>query len=1177
VTALCANCGRPLPAPAAACPSCTLPAADADEAPDAGGGAPLAPAGLVAERYLLQRRLGRGGAKDVWLAHDLTLDRDVALARVSGPSAWPRLRREARLTARLGGHRHIVTVHDVFEDAGRPCLVARYMTGGSLADRLARATGGRLRPQDAIRAGAEVADALAHAHAHGVVHRDVKPDNVWIDAQGEAALGDFGIALAERGEDEPQRRGEGTPGAVGTPLYSAPEQAAGETPTPASDLYALGVTLYELLSGRPPFRATQLLRRPLPPAPSTLAGGVPEALDRLVLDLLAPDPADRPESARAVALRLRGLLDDGRDVVPAPGVARVFGRASELRLLREALARAWQGTIGLALVRGEPGIGKTTLLEALATQARASGGLVLQGRGELESPPFGLWRPVVGTLAANAQGAGDPRRVLAAAIAGDGDQLQLFRAVADVLEAAAAARPLLVVLDDLQWADPSSLRLLTYLAGLGSVARVLLAGGVRSDEPPAPLRELAGRSDVEQVALRGISLDAVRELLPTDVTISARTVEAIHARTDGNPLYVAELVRLLDRDGNLPDTVPPRVREAVAARVERLDAAARDVLEVGAVASRFSIAGLARVSGRPRPQVAEALETAGQAGLIVPEGSGRFAFAHPIVRDAIHAGLTPARRARLHVAVAEALLARRDAGAEIAAAEVAHHLIVAARAGADPQPVWSAALEAAREASATLAYADAAGQYANALEALELGAEVPAPERLAALLAYAEATFASGDIEAGRRRFEQAAAAASRAGSAAILARAALGFSQVQQYGSFDERAVELLTQALAALAPEPGELRARVTGMLASRLAPATDQRRRERLIDEAVAMARELDDTRTLRGLQAFAVKINWRPERAAQRVAAGEEVVRLAAPAADHGAVLWAYVQRIRDELMAGDVLAAGADIDRARPVAHASRRSYDRWYLLVVEACWATLRGRLDEGARLASEALALNRQHGADCEQESTIQRLLLARLRWRPHDADLTLLREFASRYAALPVWEAMLAALEWDLGRPRAALRGLAACAHDGFAAVSHSQDGLAALALLAEVAAGTGVHVGELHELLAPHADRNPVVDDAVAAWGPVARPLGLLAAADGRPEDAAAHFARALELAERWDAPAWALRTIGDWLWTAVPADRTALLGRGLVLARELQLPRAAASLSDAAQPGVADRPR
>jgi hypothetical protein len=133
----------------------------------------------------------------------------------------------------------------------------------------------------------------------------------------------------------------------------------------------------------------------------------------------------------------------------------------------------------------------------------------------------------------------------------------------------------------------------------------------------------------------------------------------------------------------------------------------------------------------------------------------------------------------------------------------------------------------------------------------------------------------------------------------------------------------------------------------------------------------------------------------------------------------------------------------------------------------------------------------------------------------------------------------------------------------------VRRSVDGLAALALLGEVAAGTGDRVDELYGILLPHAARNPVIDDAVAALGPVARVLGLLAAAADRPADAAEHFGAAIALAGRWGAPAWELRAVGDWLWTGVPGDRSALLDRGLGLARELELPWVAASLGDAAQ--------
>ena len=359
------------------------------------------------------------------------------------------------------------------------------------------------------------------------------------------------------------------------------------------------------------------------------------------------------------------------------------------------------------------------------------------------------------------------------------------------------------------------------------------------------------------------------------------------------------------------------------------------------------------------------------------------------------------------------------------------------------------------------------------------------------------------------------------------------------------------------------------MTGLLAARLHPATDQLRREALISEAVAMARELGDGRTLLWLQTFSVMIHWRRESAATRTAAAEEVVRLAGPVADHASLLFAHVQQVRDALQEGDPAAAGAALDRARPFARASRRSYQRWYLLVVEAAWATFTGRLVEGERLAAEALALNRTHGEDCEQEHTIQQLVLARLRWRPQDADVTLLREYASRYAVLPVWETMLALHESDLSQHDAAARGLEACARGDFELVRSSQEGIAALALLGEVAARSQRHVERLYELLEPHARLNPVVDHAAAAWGPVARVLGLLAAADDRPDAAAAHFADALALCDAWGAPAWALRVIGDWLWTAVPGDRAALLERGLDLARTLELPWVAANLSDAAQ--------
>src|SRR4051812_6973794 len=1143
----CSNCGRVLPEDGSPCPSCTLPS------PAVTAPAGDAPEGLVAGRYLLQRRLGRGAAKDVWLAHDLTLDRAVALARVSGPAAWERLRREARLTARLGGHRHIVTVHDVFDDDGTPCLVARYMTGGSLADRLARAPGGRLEPAEAIRAGREIALALAHAHMHGIVHRDVKPDNVWLDGDGEAALGDFGIALAD---------GETTGGSHGTPLYAAPEQARGEEVTARSDLYALGATLFELLSGRPPLEASAL-------------EGVPEPLERLVRALLAERPEDRPGAAADVAAALERMIAPAPLAVEAP--PGLVGRSAELARLRAALDDAWAGATRTVAVVGEPGIGKSTLLDALAAEAQRRGGRVLRGRAQPVVRAYGVWREIVRSLAPPDSG---PLQALIgappsdAAPGGEEERLRLFDAVADLLATAAAERPLLIVLDDLHWADASSLALLAHVAGAERGARVLLAGAYRADEAPR-LDALERDSRFERIDLTGLGADDLRALVPSGASVGDASLQAIHARTAGNPFYVAELVRALAADGrlgedggSLPPLVPTRVREYVRRRVERLGPDVGPVLEVAAVAGRFTIADLVRAAGATRPMVAAALERSTGAGLVVSAGDapGHYAFAHAIVRDAVNEALSERRRGELHEAVGAALRARRDAGADVAAAQLAHHALAAARDGADPQPAWQAALDAAGEAQMMLGHAEAARHYADALEALALGAEAPAAERREVMLSLADATFAAGDIEQARRRYAQAAEAARRDGDADALARAALGFSQVRPYGVVDTEALELVATALESCAEE-GPRRARLTGMLAV-LEP--DQERREALIDEALETAARIDDEATLGWLYPAAIVVNWRAERAGQRAAAAAQAMHSAARHADHGALVWAHVQRIRDALQAGDVSGADAELDRARPVAHATGRSMPRWFLLVAGGGGATSAGRVEEASRMAAEALALTRRHSDDPLHEYTVQQLVIARLRWRPHEADAAGLRGFASRYPDLPAWEAMLAALEWDLGNPEGARRGVELCAADDFRAVVRSPDFLPAAANLAEAAAGAGEsrHVARLYELLAPHAHTNPVFEHVVAAFGPAARPLGLLAAADDRPADAAAHFAEAVRLATDWGAPAWALRAIGDWLATGVPVpDRAALVTHGLALARELALPSVAARIADA----------
>ncbi len=293
--------------------------------------------GMVAGRYQVRARLGRGATKDVYLAYDERLDRDVALAVVFGAGAGSsdaaraRVAREAQVTGRLGDHPNVITVYDSGEHEGVPYLVLRVMSGGSLADRLERE---RPSIEDAMRIGGEIARALAHAHAHGVVHRDVKPDNVWLSADGSAALGDFGIAF-QAGQERLTAEGL----VVGTVRYLSPEQIRGGDVGAASDLYALGITLYELVAGSAPFTGDDprgvLMQHltAMPEPPSRHEPAVPSALERLILELLAKRPEERPPSAGAVVAALAEM----RAPPPAPATAR---RPDARRLVSVLVARA---------------------------------------------------------------------------------------------------------------------------------------------------------------------------------------------------------------------------------------------------------------------------------------------------------------------------------------------------------------------------------------------------------------------------------------------------------------------------------------------------------------------------------------------------------------------------------------------------------------------------------------------------------------------------------------------------------------------------------------------------------------------------------------------------------------------------------------------------------------------
>ena len=333
----------------------------------------------LAGRYRVDRLLGRGGMALVYLAHDEALDRPVAVKLLSDTLAADeeyraRFLREARVAARLA-HRNIVRIYDAGEQDGRPYIVMECVPGGTLDQVLL--TRGRLPPAEAVAVAIQVCDGLDCAHAAGLVHRDVKPQNLLVAADGTVKIADFGIA---RPLEAPRLTATGI--VLGTAAYLAPEQSEGEPVTAAADLYALGAVLYELLTGRPPHTAGSLVellvkRLDEPVAPvRERAPDVPQALDDLVLRCLARDPAGRPASAAALARELAATLP-GPSPVPVPEAAGTRATEVAAPTLRLPAARAARRPR-----RARRGAALAATAAVLAAGAAAAVTLAVSGGGE---------------------------------------------------------------------------------------------------------------------------------------------------------------------------------------------------------------------------------------------------------------------------------------------------------------------------------------------------------------------------------------------------------------------------------------------------------------------------------------------------------------------------------------------------------------------------------------------------------------------------------------------------------------------------------------------------------------------------------------------------------------------------------------------------------------------------
>ncbi len=1123
------------------------------------------PAEIADGRYRVRSFLGQGGRKRVYLADDTASGREVAVALFDtenvAAAVQARAKREAQAMRKLGDHPHVVSVLDTGEEDGNPFIVSEYMPGGDVESLLA-AQGGSIDPERAAGIAADVTRALEHAHARGIVHRDLKPANVWLDDDGAARLGDFGLATTEG-----RSRVSGG-NLVGTVAYLPPEQALGETSAPESDLYSLGALLYEMLAGQPPFAgddAVSIISQHLhadPVPPSRHDPAVPDALDRVVLGLLAKRGEDRPAGAAAVRESLQAALvegpadEDGEERADNPLdrlAGGIFvGREREIEQLREAADSALAGNGGLLLLVGEPGIGKTRTSEELATYAQVSGARVYWGRCREDdgAPAYWPWVQAIRGYVRDADpvamawqmgaGAAEIAQLIPEVAerldiepAGPSDneeaRFRLFDSVSSFLVAAARDRPMVIVLDDLHWADEPSLLLLKHLAGEVGSSGLLVVGTYRDVELGRhhALARVLGDLGGTRISLDGFSPESIARYV--EMTAGAAPppglAEAVHAQTDGNPFFVGEVVRLLTSEGRLSDPdswqgqIPQGVREVVGRRLDRLSEQTNEGLQVAAVIGReFDADVLVKVKGVPAEQMMSGAREAIGERLVTEMGDGRFSFAHALVRDTLYDELSPAQRATLHHKTALALEALHgDDPSRLG--ELAHHFLAAAPRG-DSVKAIDYAERAGAQAMEQLAYEEATELYERALEVLELEDEVDERRRLRLALAMGGAEASAAQISDARKAFGRAAESARALGDADGLVGAAIGIAMLSEAGRTDERLVGLIDEALEAIGAEPSAARASLLSAKSQELYWQDAQGISAPLVEEAIEIARQVDAPVTLGAVLHRQIFLPTGPGAARERLAIADEMVELGRSCGDAQAELRGHAHRVQNHLELGDLAGVDRELAIYARMADELRMPVHIWQTHAMRGMRAALDGDLEAAERFAEQS----RREGERAEQPLAqqyygIQLIQIRSLQGRAGEL-IPRVRELAERFPGIPAWRSALISLAARSGEVELGRVELERFAGEDFSVVPRDANWLPGIALLAEATAllGDRKRAELLYEELLPYAGLVIVVARAAGSNGPVDRILGLLARAGGDLDQAAEHMKSAIELATR-----------------------------------------------------------
>jgi DNA-binding SARP family transcriptional activator/tetratricopeptide (TPR) repeat protein len=912
------------------------------------------------------------------------------------------------------------------------------------------------------------------------------------------------------------------------------------------------------------------------------------------------------------------------------------GREGPLDWLAAEWSEAQRGAGRLALIAGDPGIGKTRLASELARAAHHEGALVLLGRCHEEVlisyQPFvealGRYAAAASPEALRAHlgkhggelarfvpdlGAQFPDLPPPTGGDADGQRFRLFEAVGSLVANASRAWPVMLLLEDLHWADKPTALMLAHVVRSVQTERVLVLGTYRDTELGAPLgsvlADLRRERAFERLRLGSLHRGAVTTMISVWLgrTPPTHFAHALHRETEGNPFFIEEVLRHLTEVGAVDDQqwrrlasftelgIPEGVRDAIERRLATLSAGTRRMMTMAAAIGRsFSVDLLEALVEPSGERLLEAFDEA-TAHRIVEEEPGaptRYVFAHALIRETLYASLSGPRRLALHRRIGAILEQRHAADPDPPYGELAYHFVEAAEPGAAAKAVDFSTL-AARRALDALAYEEAAGHFDRALKALDLCESPDDRTRCDLLLALGESHSKASEFDESRAALQAGAALARTAGLGAHLARAALGLARgwIEQ-GTTDPAIIGLLEEALAALPDTDTALRARLLGRLAMELHFSDDPDRCRATARQSVALARRLRDPSTL----AFALNARHWAQRGqddiGELLAIADEIVRCAEPSAELELALQGHSWRLVDLLELGQTQDVDDEIATCATLADRLGQPFYRSWVAGLHPMRALMQGRFEEAERLAREALGA--AETADNWNGIASSRVQLA---WcwkdmgqgaeRAAEVEHFVRDEVLARSqpgGAVAMWDANLALFMAEANLEARAQAYLDRVAERDDTELTRNVDGRSAAALAAEACAllADAPLARRLYELLLPRDGLCILGGRGVYFRGAVARYLGLLAATLGRTQDAVGHLQDALETNTRAQAPPWIARSLLELaralLARGEPADelRAAdLLDRAALLTHDLGMRSVAAQVRAAQLAGANEK--